>query len=66
LEGIKFIMSGEKKGTEQVRLILSLQIFNNKILRHLKGSSVIFLTKLMVFLTNQVVFGEMQDKKSCL
>lgn len=67
LESIKFTMNrGKAKGTEQVRLLLSMLITNSKILCHLKESSVIFLIQMIVFLTNQVVIGEMQDRKSYL
>lgn len=67
LESIKFTMTGgEGKGTEQVRLILPVGIANSEILCPLKGTSVIFLIHMTVFLTNQVVIGEMQDGKSYL
>lgn len=66
LESIKFTMSGgEGKGTEQVRLILSMWTVNSKILYPLKGSSVIFLIQVTVYPTNQVVIVEMQARKSC-
>lgn len=67
LESIKFTMSGgEGKGTEQVRLVLPVGIANSEILCSLKGKSVIFLIHMTVFLTNQVVIGEVQDGKSYL
>lgn len=55
---------GEGKETEQIRLILSMWIANSKILCPLIGGSVIFLIQITLFLTKEVVIGEMQDRKS--
>lgn len=53
LENIKFTVSGgEEKGTELVRLILSMRIANSKILHPFEGSGIIFLIQLTSFWTH--------------